>query len=137
MENAAINACDPQLPEGYNTVGIAMNVKHVAATPIGLTVTAKATLVEQDRKKLTFKIEAHDEAGLVGEATHDRFIIESDRDLRKQITEFLGVNHYTLLHLRQKGGDLDEIYRVYFEQAEKEEAKHVKSGKEHGSRKKA
>ena len=40
-----------------------MNVKHVAATPIGLTVTAKATLVEQDRKKLTFKIEAHDEAG--------------------------------------------------------------------------
>lgn len=50
MENAAINACDPQLPEGYNTVGIAMNVKHVAATPIGLTVTAKATLVEQDRK---------------------------------------------------------------------------------------
>ena len=67
----------------------------------------------------------------------DRFIIESDRDLRKQITEFLGVNHYTLLHLRQKGGDLDEIYRVYFEQAEEEEAKHVKSGKEHGNRKKA
>jgi ABC-2 type transport system ATP-binding protein len=66
----------------------------------------------------------------------ERFIIESDRDLRKQITEFLGVNHYTLLHLRQKGGDLDEIYRVYFEQAEKEEAKHVKSGKEHGGRKK-
>ena len=83
MENAAINACDPQLPEGYNTVGIAMNVKHVAATPIGLTVTAKATLVEQDRKKLTFKIEAHDEAGLVGEATHDRFIIESAPFLAK------------------------------------------------------
>ena len=78
MENAAINAC-----EGYNTVGIAMNVKHVAATPIGLTVTAKATLVEQDRKKLTFKIEAHDEAGLVGEATHDRFIIESAPFLAK------------------------------------------------------
>ena len=70
-------------PEGYNTVGIAMNVKHVAATPIGLTVTAKATLVEQDRKKLTFKIEAHDEAGLVGEATHDRFIIESAPFLAK------------------------------------------------------
>ena len=83
MENAAINACDPQLPEGYNTVGIAMNVKHVAATPIGLTVTAKATLVEQDRKTLTFKIEAHDEAGLVGEATHDRFIIESAPFLAK------------------------------------------------------
>lgn len=83
MENAAINACDPQLPEGYSTVGIAMNVKHVAATPIGLTVTAKATLIEQDRKKLTFKIEAHDDAGLVGEATHERFIIESAPFLAK------------------------------------------------------
>ena len=43
MENAAINACDPQLPEGYNTVGIAMNVKHVAATPIGLPMTTPAS----------------------------------------------------------------------------------------------
>ena len=49
MENAAILACESQLPEGYNTVGIAISVKHLAATPIGLTVTAKATLVEQDR----------------------------------------------------------------------------------------
>lgn len=83
MENAAINACDPQLPEGYNTVGIAMNVKHVAATPIGLKVTAKATLVEQDRRKLTFKIEASDNASVVGEATHERFIIESAPFLAK------------------------------------------------------
>lgn len=83
MENAAINACDPQLPEGYNTVGIAMNVKHVAATPIGLKVTAKATLVEQDRRKLTFKIEASDNACVVGEATHKRFIIESAPFLAK------------------------------------------------------
>ena len=68
----------------------------------------------------------------------DRFIIESNRDLRTEMTHFLGVNNYTLLHLRQKGGDLDEIYRVYFEQAEEEEEeKHAKSGKEHGSRKKA
>ena len=60
-----------------------MNVKHVAATPIGLKVTAKATLVEQDRRKLTFKIEASDNAGVVGEATHERFIIESAPFLAK------------------------------------------------------
>ncbi len=65
----------------------------------------------------------------------DRFIITSSRDLRAGITHFLGMNNYTLLHMRQKGGDLDEIYRVYFEQAEKEEEKNAKSGK-HGGRKK-
>lgn len=65
----------------------------------------------------------------------DRFIISSSRDLRAEITHFLGVNNYTLLHMRQKGGDLDEIYRVYFEQAEKEEENNAKS-KERGIRKK-
>ena len=69
-----------------------MNVKHVAATPIGLTITAKATLVEQDRKKLTFKIEAHDDAGLVGEATHERFIIESAPFLAKAEAKKLLLN---------------------------------------------
>ena len=52
-----------------------------------------------------------------------KFIIQSSRDLRKDITGFLGQNNYTLLHLRQKGGDLDEIYRCYFEKAEQEEEK--------------
>ena len=53
----------------------------------------------------------------------NKFIIQSSRDLRKDITGFLGKNSYTLLHLRQKGGDLDEIYRCYFEKAEQEEEK--------------
>ena len=50
----------------------------------------------------------------------EKFIVQSSRDLRKEITAFLGKNDYTLLHLRQKGGDLDEIYRCYFEKAEQE-----------------
>ena len=50
-----------------------------------------------------------------------KFIVQSRRDLRKDITGFLGTHGYTLLHLRQKGGDLDEIYRCYFEKAEQEE----------------
>ncbi|MCH4166636.1 MAG: thioesterase family protein [Megasphaera sp.] len=77
MEHAAVQAVSSQLPEGFSTVGIEMNVKHVSATPIGLTVKAKATLTSQDRRKLTFHVEAYDDAGLVGEGTHERFIIES------------------------------------------------------------
>ena len=49
------------------------------------------------------------------------FVISSSKDLRSDITRFLGTNDYKLLHMHQKGGDLDEIYRVYFEEAEKEE----------------
>lgn len=56
-----------------------------------------------------------------------KFIVQASGDLRKEITGFLGQNNYTLLHLRQKGGDLDEIYRCYFEKAEQEER--------HGSKK--
>ncbi|MCI1820981.1 MAG: thioesterase family protein [Megasphaera sp.] len=83
MENAAVLAIGNQLPEGFGTVGISMNVKHVSATPIGMTVHAKATLTEQDRKKLTFQIEAYDEAGPVGNSIHERFIIETKPFLDK------------------------------------------------------
>ena len=83
MENAAVTAVGNQLPNGFGTVGISMSVKHSSATPIGMTVTAKATLTEQDRKKLTFKVEAYDEAGLVGEGVHERFIIETAPFLEK------------------------------------------------------
>ncbi len=51
----------------------------------------------------------------------DTFVISSQTDLRAEITKFLGVNSYKLLHMHQKGGDLDEIYRIYFEEADKEE----------------
>lgn len=83
MENASVQAIASQLPEGIGTVGISMNIKHVSATPIGMTVRAKAVLTEQDRRKLTFKVEAFDDAGLVGEAVHERFIIESAPFLQK------------------------------------------------------
>ena len=83
MENAAGVAVRSQLPAGFGTVGISMKVSHSSATPIGMTVTAKATLLEQDRKKLTFKVEAFDEAGLVGEGVHERFIIETAPFLAK------------------------------------------------------
>ena len=91
LENAAVKAVGSQLPEGFGTVGISMNVKHVSATPIGMTVKATATLTEQNRKKLTFKVEAYDEGGLVGEGIHERFIIETAPFLAKAAAKKTGM----------------------------------------------
>ena len=77
MEHAAVKAIGDQLPQGYSTVGISMNIKHTSATPVGMTVKAKAVLIDQDRRRLTFKIAGYDDAGSVGEAVHERFIIEA------------------------------------------------------------
>jgi len=75
MENAALKAVDPFLPEGYSTVGIHLDVKHVAATPVGMTVRSEAELIGIEGKKLKFHITAHDEKGLIGEGIHSRAII--------------------------------------------------------------
>ena len=83
MENAALNCAQNGLEESFGTVGTFVNVKHVAATPLGMKVVAKAELLEIDGKKLLFKVEAYDETGLIGEGTHGRFIIDSQKFLDK------------------------------------------------------
>lgn len=75
MENAAINALREHLPEGQTTVGTKVDVAHTAATPIGMTVTARAELVGVDGRRLTFTVTAEDEAGPVGQGTHERFVV--------------------------------------------------------------
>lgn len=79
MEGAAVNAVDPLLPEGYRTVGTRLDVRHVAATTMGQEVTARAELIEIDGRRLVFRVEASDGAGVIGEGTHERFIIEVER----------------------------------------------------------
>lgn len=76
MEKAALTAVDPHLEAGFATVGLTVNVKHMAATPVGMKVTAAAELLEVQGKKLTFRIEAFDEAEKIGEGLHERYIIE-------------------------------------------------------------
>jgi len=83
MEKAAYTAVQPQLPEGYSTVGIHISTSHLAATPVGIKVWAKATLVETDGRRLKFDIEAFDERDKIGEARHERFIIEERRFTKK------------------------------------------------------
>lgn len=83
MENAALSAVDLHLPKGYATVGTHLDVKHLAATPIGMKVYATADLVEIDGKRLVFKVEAYDEKEKIGEGKHERYIINLERFLDK------------------------------------------------------
>ena len=83
MENAALNAVDPQLGTGYATVGLSLDVKHLAATPVGMKVTARAELTGIEGRKLTFRVEAFDEMEKIGEGIHERYIIELERFLSK------------------------------------------------------
>lgn len=83
MENAAWRAVADKLEEGYVTVGTLVNVRHLAATPLGQKVRATAELVEIDRRRLVFKVEAFDEQQKIGEGIHERFIVHLDRFLKK------------------------------------------------------
>ena len=83
MENAGRNAVEPFLPAGQLTVGAEINVKHLAPTPMGMRVTARAELVAVDGRTLTFRVQAHDEREQVGEGTHVRAIINLERFLAR------------------------------------------------------
>ncbi|SHF04283.1 thioesterase family protein [Alkalibacter saccharofermentans] len=83
MENAALSLAQRGLDEGFSTVGTKVEVKHLAATPVGMKVTGKAKLVEVDRRRLLFEVEAFDEAEKIGEGIHERFIVDVEKFLGK------------------------------------------------------
>ncbi len=83
MEQAAAELCEKFTPEGISTVGTALSIKHLAPTPVGASVKAVAELLSFDGRKAEFKVEAYDEAGLIGEGTHERFTIKIDRFMEK------------------------------------------------------
>jgi predicted thioesterase len=83
METAAFNSTRPVLPSTQTTVGTAVNIKHLAATPPGMRVHARAELLEVDGRKLLFKVEAWDEVEKIGEGTHIRFIVDAERFAKK------------------------------------------------------
>lgn len=83
MENAAWEAVADHLDAGFVTVGTLVNVKHLAATPLGQRVRATAELIEIDGRRLVFKVEAYDEKQKIGEGIHERFIVHLDRFLQK------------------------------------------------------
>jgi fluoroacetyl-CoA thioesterase len=83
MENAAWRLVQPELNEGETTVGTLVNVRHLAATPVGDTVVASAELVEIDGRRLVFRVSARDSRQLIGEGIHERARILLDRFLAR------------------------------------------------------
>lgn len=83
MEGAACEAIQEAMPEGKTSVGIELNVSHLAATPVGLNVRATAEVTAVEGSILTFRVEAFDEAGKIGEGTHKRAVVTTQRFLDK------------------------------------------------------
>jgi predicted thioesterase len=76
MENAAFNATGERLPAGQTSVGIEINIRHLAATPIGMAVRARAELTQVQGRILTFHVEAWDDVEKIGEGMHVRSVVE-------------------------------------------------------------
>lgn len=83
MEKAAWMSVDPYMNDGEGTVGTMMNIKHTAATPVGIVVWCDSELIEVDGRRLVFKVEAFDETGKVGEGLHERFVINNAKFMAK------------------------------------------------------
>lgn len=83
MESTAQSAIQKFLPEGYITLGIEVNVKHLKATPVGMKVKCEAVITKVDGKKISLDVKAWDEKGLIGNGTHVRFIVEAAKFMEK------------------------------------------------------
>lgn len=83
MENTAASSIAGYLDEAEGSVGTALNIRHLAATPLGMKVCCESELIEVDRKRLIFEVKAFDERGLIGEGTHERFIVNNDKFMAK------------------------------------------------------
>lgn len=79
VERAGVAAVDPLLPQGHLTVGARLDVRHLAPTPVGFQVRAAVELVAVEGRRLTFRVTVHDDAELVGEGTHERYIVDLAR----------------------------------------------------------
>ena len=87
MEKTARLSVAPYLEEGQSTVGTRLEVSHVAASPIGAHIHAESTLVEIDRRMLTFEVKAYADGELIGEGRHQRCIIYAERFMEKALAK--------------------------------------------------
>ena len=83
MEETCHTSVGEFLEDGQGTVGISIDIKHTAATPVGMKVWCESELIEVDGKRMVFRVNAFDEAGPIGEGIHQRFIIDNEKFLSK------------------------------------------------------
>jgi len=75
IEAAALEAIERLLPAGHQSLGTLLNVRHIAATPVGMRVTARAEVIAVDGRTIRFRVEAHDARELIGEGEHERVVV--------------------------------------------------------------
>lgn len=83
MENTCAISVANELAEGESTVGTRIDITHDAATPVGMKVWCESELIEVDRRRLVFDVKAYDEAGLIGQGRHERFVINNEKFMAK------------------------------------------------------
>ena len=83
MEECSYKLIAPYLEEGSSSVGTLINAKHISATPVGMEVTVESEITEIDGRRVCFLVKAYDECGPIGEATHERFIVFSEKFTQK------------------------------------------------------
>ena len=79
METTAWSSVEPCMEEGVSTVGTHLDIAHLSASPVGAHVKSESELIEIDGRRLVFRVSASDDAGLIGEGTHERFIINTEK----------------------------------------------------------
>ena len=79
METTAWSSVEPFMDEGKSTVGTHLDIAHLSASPVGAHIVCESELTLIDRRRLVFRVTASDDAGLIGEGTHERFIVDIDK----------------------------------------------------------
>ena len=79
IEAAALDALDRHLPPGYQSLGTLLNVRHVAATPVGMKVFAEVWVSRVENRTVFFSIKVHDEKELIGDGTHERVVVNVEK----------------------------------------------------------
>lgn len=83
MESTAQQSVQYLLDDGLITLGTEVNIRHLKATPVGMKVNCKSRLISIEGKKLLFEVSASDEAGLIGDGTHSRYIVDAEKFMAK------------------------------------------------------
>ena len=83
MEEAAWKSIAPHLEPGQSTVGTRLDISHDAATPVGMKVWAESEVTQVDGRRIELKVAAYDEKGLIGQGTHQRFIVQDEKFLAR------------------------------------------------------
>jgi len=89
FEAAALAACEQLLPPGYQSLGTLLEVRHIAATPVGMKVVASAEVTKVEGRTISFRVEAHDEKELIGDGRHERVVVnvaKFDERVRRKLS---------------------------------------------------